>query len=104
MHASVCQECLGSDQSFFRQHAEFSTNVPNVQVVLCLLAARLTSLWLEPRASRRDLVKSALSYQSRREVVQQMVPRYQEASRARKILMLDAFVAITRHLSLRDNT
>jgi hypothetical protein len=39
-------------------------------------------------------VRSALSSQSRRELVQQLVPRYQEASRARKTLMLDAFVAI----------
>jgi len=46
MHASVCQECLGRDQSVFRQHAQSSTHVPNVQVVLCLLAARLTSPWL----------------------------------------------------------
>jgi hypothetical protein len=40
-------------------------------------------------------MRSALSSQSRRELVQQMAPRYQAASRARKILMLDAFVAIT---------
>ena len=38
---------------------------------------------------------AALSSQSRRQLVQQMAPRYQEASRARKILMLDALVAIT---------
>jgi hypothetical protein len=40
-------------------------------------------------------VKSAFSYQSRRELVQQMAPRYQEASRANKIHMLDIFVTIT---------
>jgi len=43
-------------------------------------------------------VRSALSSQSRRELVQQMAPRYQEASRARKIRMLDAFVAITGYV------
>lgn len=40
-------------------------------------------------------MRSALSDQSRRELVQQMAPRYQEASRAHKILLLDTFVAIT---------
>ena len=40
-------------------------------------------------------MRSALSYQSRRELVQQMAPRYQKASRAHKISMLDEFVAIT---------
>ena len=43
-------------------------------------------------------MKLALSYQSKRELVQQIVPRYQEASRARKILMLDAFVDITGYV------
>ena len=49
-------------------------------------------------AQRRVPVKLALSYQSKRELVQQIVPRYQEASRARKILMLDAFVDITGYV------
>lgn len=39
-------------------------------------------------------MRSALNSQTRRELVQQMAPRYQGASRARKTLMLDAFVAI----------
>ena len=43
-------------------------------------------------------MRSALSYQARRELVQQMAPRYQEASRAHKILMLDAFVSITGYV------
>src|SRR5713101_7349424 len=48
--------------------------------------------------TREGLVRSALSYQARRELVQQMAPRYQEASRAHKILLLDEFVAITGYV------
>ena len=40
-------------------------------------------------------MRSVLSYQSRRELVQQMAPRYQRASRSRKTRMLDEFVANT---------
>ena len=43
-------------------------------------------------------MRSVLSYQSKRELVQQMAPRYQEASRAHKILMLDEFVSITGYV------
>jgi hypothetical protein len=43
-------------------------------------------------------VGSVLSYQSKRELVQQMAPRYQEASRARKIVLLDEFVAFTGYV------
>jgi hypothetical protein len=42
-------------------------------------------------------VRSVLSYQSKRELVQQIAPRYQEASRAHKIFILDEFVAITSY-------
>jgi hypothetical protein len=49
----------------------------------------------ENTCTREDPVRSVLSYQSRRELVQQMAPRYQEASRTRKIVTLDEFVAIT---------
>jgi hypothetical protein len=45
--------------------------------------------------TREGPMRSVLSYQSRQELVQQMALRYQEAARARKILMLDKFVAIT---------
>ena len=45
--------------------------------------------------TREDSVRSAMSYQSRRELVQQMAPRYQGASRSRKTRMLDEFVANT---------
>ncbi len=50
-----------------------------------------------PTFAQGGLVRSVLSYQSKRELVQQMAPRYQEASRAHKILMLDEFVAITSY-------
>jgi hypothetical protein len=43
-------------------------------------------------------VRSALSSQSRWELVQQMAPRYQGASRSRKTRMLDEFVAITGYV------
>lgn len=43
-------------------------------------------------------MSSVLSYQSRRDVVQQMAPRYQEASRARKSVLLDEFVALTGYV------
>lgn len=43
-------------------------------------------------------MRSALGSQSRRELVQQMASRYQEASRARKTLVLDEFVATTRYV------
>ena len=48
-----------------------------------------------PTFAQGGPVRSVLSYQSKRELVQQIAPRYQEASRAHKILMLDAFVSIT---------
>ena len=50
-----------------------------------------------PNICTRGPVRSVLSYQSKRELVQQIAPRYQEASRAHKILMLDEFVAITSY-------
>jgi len=40
-------------------------------------------------------VKSPLSYQARRELVEQMAPQYREASRTQKMLLLDVFVAMT---------
>ncbi len=40
-------------------------------------------------------MKSPLSYQARRELVGQMAPQYRKASRAQKILLFDAFVAMT---------
>ena len=43
-------------------------------------------------------MRSALSSQSRWELVQQMAPRYQGASRSRKTRMLDEFVAITGYV------
>lgn len=39
--------------------------------------------------------RSPLSYRTRHELVEQMVPRYKEASLAQKTLLLDAFVAVT---------
>jgi|GEM_PF-790562 len=48
--------------------------------------------------TREDSVISKLSYQSRRELVRQMAPRYQEASRARKSVLLDEFVALTGYV------
>jgi hypothetical protein len=48
--------------------------------------------------TREDAVRSALSSQSRWELVQQMAPRYQGASRSRKTRMLDEFVAITGYV------
>src|SRR5258706_2130380 len=47
---------------------------------------------------REDQVSSVLSYQSRRDLVRQMAPRYQEASRARKSVLLDEFVALTGYM------
>ena len=43
-------------------------------------------------------VKSPLSYQARRELVEQMAPQYREASRTQKILLLDTFVAMTGYV------
>jgi hypothetical protein len=43
-------------------------------------------------------VKSPLSYQARRELVEHMAPQYREASRAQKILLLDTFVAMTGYV------
>lgn len=48
--------------------------------------------------TREDSVISKLSYQSRQELVRQMAPRYQEASRARKSVLLDEFVALTGYV------
>src|SRR5260370_35410615 len=52
----------------------------------------------QQRLTREGSVRSVLSYQSRRELVQQMAPRYQEASRAQKIVLLDQFVAPTGYV------
>jgi integrase-like protein len=43
-------------------------------------------------------VKSPLSYQARRELVELMAPQYLEASRAQKMLLLDTFVAMTGYV------
>ena len=51
-----------------------------------------------PTLAQGGPVRSVLSYQSKRELVQQMAPHYHEASRARKILMRDEFVAITGYV------
>jgi len=40
-------------------------------------------------------VKSPLSYQARRELVEHMAPQYRIASRSQKMLLLDTFVAMT---------
>src|SRR5258708_37228992 len=52
----------------------------------------------QQRLTREGSVRSVLSYQSRREFVQQMAPRYQEASRGQKIVLLDQFVALTGYV------
>ncbi len=44
------------------------------------------------------LVKSPLSSQARRELVERMAPQYQAASRAQKMLLLDTFVALTGYV------
>jgi hypothetical protein len=45
--------------------------------------------------SREGNVQKQVSYPSRHELVQQMAPRYQEASRVQKSFVLNAFVAVT---------
>jgi hypothetical protein len=45
-----------------------------------------------------DLVKSPLSYQARRELVDHMAPQYQAASRSQKMRLLDMFVAMTGYV------
>jgi hypothetical protein len=42
-----------------------------------------------------SLVKSPLSYQARRELVERMAPQYRAASRSQKMRLLDTFVALT---------
>ena len=44
------------------------------------------------------LMKSPLSYQARRELVEQMAPQYREAPRSQKMLLLDTFVALTGYV------
>jgi hypothetical protein len=44
------------------------------------------------------VVKSPLSYQARRELVEQMAPQYRKASRTQKILLLDTFDALTGYV------
>src|SRR5207245_10315447 len=44
------------------------------------------------------LMKSPLSYQARRELVERMAPQYQAASRTQKMLLLDTFVALTGYV------
>src|SRR5258708_10433928 len=43
-------------------------------------------------------VKSPLSYQARRELVESMASAYREASRTQKMLLLDTFVALTGYV------
>jgi hypothetical protein len=43
-------------------------------------------------------MKSLLSYQTRRELVEQIAPQYREASRAQKTQLLDTFVALTGYV------
>ncbi len=43
-------------------------------------------------------MKSPLSYQARRELVERMAPQYQAASRTQKMLLLDTFVALTGYV------
>jgi hypothetical protein len=45
-----------------------------------------------------DLVKSPLSYQARRELVECMAPQYRAASRSQKMRLLDTFVAMTGYV------
>jgi hypothetical protein len=44
------------------------------------------------------LMKSPLSYQARRELVERMAPQYRAASRSQKMLLLDTFVALTGYV------
>ena len=43
-------------------------------------------------------MKSPLNYQARRELVERMAPQYRAASRLQKMLLLDAFVALTGYV------
>jgi hypothetical protein len=43
-------------------------------------------------------VKSPLSYQVRRELVERMAPEYRAASRSQKLLLLDSFVTLTGYV------
>ena len=43
-------------------------------------------------------MKSPLSYQARRELVERMAPQYRAASRLQKMLLLDTFVALTGYV------
>ncbi len=43
-------------------------------------------------------VEKSLSYQARREVLQQMAPQYREASASEKRTVLDTFVATTGYV------
>lgn len=43
-------------------------------------------------------MKSPLSYQARRELIEHMAPQYHEASGAQKILLLDTFVTLTSYV------
>ena len=43
-------------------------------------------------------MKSPLSYQARRELVERMAPQYQATSRTQKMLLLDTFVALTGYV------
>ena len=43
-------------------------------------------------------MKSSLSYQARRKLVEQMAPQYREALRSKKMLLLDTFVALTGYV------
>jgi len=43
-------------------------------------------------------VKSPLSHQARRELVERMAPAYRDASRSQKMLLLDTFVALTGYV------
>jgi hypothetical protein len=43
-------------------------------------------------------VEKPLSYQAKREVLQQMAPQYREASASQKRTLLEAFVAITSYV------
>ncbi len=43
-------------------------------------------------------MKSPLSYQARRELVERMAPQYRAASRSQKMLLLDTFVAMTGYV------
>jgi len=43
-------------------------------------------------------MKSPLSYQARRELVERMAPQYQATSRTQKMLLPDTFVALTGYV------